>query len=196
MVPTDLARQFEYMPLDDFEELLLDKPMDQKWELIGGRVIRGMIGARWEHHFIVQNVNLALSNHFRQRNMACRTYVETFWLKERSMNLAVFPDVIVRCGALPKGATHVSDPVVLIEVLSKGTQARDRHEKWTHYQKLPSLKHYVLIERDEPYVDVFSRAGETWSGFAALQGLDAVMRLPAIEFEMPLAEIYRDVIAA
>ena len=39
-----LSKRYEYMSLDDFEELLLDKPADEKWELIGGRVIRGMVG--------------------------------------------------------------------------------------------------------------------------------------------------------
>ncbi len=42
--------RFEWMSLADFEEMLPDKPSDEKWELIGGRVIRMMVGARWEHH--------------------------------------------------------------------------------------------------------------------------------------------------
>ncbi len=51
---------FEYMSLDDFEELLADKPADEKWELIGGRVVRMMVGARWEHHLIAQNLAFGL----------------------------------------------------------------------------------------------------------------------------------------
>ena len=51
---------FEYMDFDDFEELLLDRPEHEKWELIGGRVIRGMVGARWEHNRIVANISSAL----------------------------------------------------------------------------------------------------------------------------------------
>jgi hypothetical protein len=39
--------QYDYMDLDDFEELLADKPRDEKWELIGGRFVRMMVGARW-----------------------------------------------------------------------------------------------------------------------------------------------------
>ncbi|CAN2532219.1 hypothetical+protein [Methylocapsa aurea] len=40
------SSQYEYMSLDDFEERLADKPADEKWELIGGRVVRMMVGAR------------------------------------------------------------------------------------------------------------------------------------------------------
>lgn len=41
-----MSSQYEYMSFDQFEELLPDKPADAKWELIGGRVIRMMVGAR------------------------------------------------------------------------------------------------------------------------------------------------------
>jgi Uma2 family endonuclease len=185
---------FEYMSLDDFEELLLDKPEHEKWELIGGRVIRGMVGARWEHKEIVLNITVALRNHFRSNGSPCKAYDETFCLKEKALGLAVFPDVLVFCRRLMEGATHVSDPVVLFEVLSSGTQKRDRHDKWMLYQKLPSLKHYVLVERDRAYADVFSRTAKDWDAYQSVEGLSEILRLPAIGFEMPLQEIYRDVI--
>lgn len=185
---------FEYMSLDDFEELLLDKPDHEKWELIGGRVIRGMVGARWEHKQIVLNLVLALNNHFRAQKSVCRAFDETFWLKERTLDLGTFPDVMVFCRKLMEGATSIHDPVALFEVLSGGTQKRDRYEKWALYQKLPSLQHYVLVERDRPYIDIFSRQDQEWAGYRALEGFDKALYLPAIEFEMPMADVYRDVI--
>ena len=69
---------FEYMDLDDFEELLADKPAHEKWELINGRVVRMMVGARWEHKRIVQNITSALLTGFRARGSDCRPYDETF----------------------------------------------------------------------------------------------------------------------
>ncbi len=196
-MPT-LPRQpgFEYMTLEDFEELLLDKPEHEKWELIGGRVIRGMVGARWEHKQIVLNISLTLNNHFRRSGSGCRAFEETFWLKEKLLDLGAFPDVLVFCRKLMEGATSVHDPVVLFEVLSSGTQKRDRHDKWSLYQKLPSLQHYILVERDRPYVDVFSRVGEDWAAYQALDGMARTLKLPAIQFEMSVAEIYRDVVDA
>jgi Uma2 family endonuclease len=184
------------MSADDFEELILDMPADEKWELIGGRVIRGMVGARWEHKRIVQNITVAMMNDFRARRSPCRPFDETFWLKEKLLDLQVFPDVMVRCGPLEPGAAHLSDPVVIIEVLSPGTEARDRHEKWALYQKLASVKHYALVARDKAHVELFSRGEAEWSGFQVLDGIGQMLRLPAIDFEMPLAEIYRDVLSS
>lgn len=123
------TRGFKYMDLDDFEELLLDKPDDEKWELINGRVVRGMVGARLEHHLIVRNMSLALDNHIRSRALPCRTFTETFWLKERFQKLAAFPDIMVRCGPLDRGALSVDDPLILIEVVSPNSGSRDRGDK-------------------------------------------------------------------
>ncbi|MGC1863559.1 MAG: hypothetical protein WA733_21175 [Methylocystis sp.] len=66
-----ISSQYQYMSLDDFEELLADKPADEKWELLGGRVVRMMVGARWEHNRIVQNMTTALMNDFRRRGSDC-----------------------------------------------------------------------------------------------------------------------------
>lgn len=138
--------QFETMSFDDFEELLLDKPDNERWELIGGRVIRGRVGARWEHGLIVQNIAFALRSHFKSTGRPCHAFQETFYVKERSLDLAVLPDVVVRCGAIETGATSVSDPVVLVEVLSPGTAARDMFEKWGAVQA--TAEPLALRDRD------------------------------------------------
>jgi len=183
------------MSLDDFEELLADKPADEKWELLGGRVVRMMVGARWEHNRIVGNVYSALLAGLRAKGSDRRPFSETFWLKSRLLNLACFPDVIVRCGPLPPDATSLDDPTVLVEVVSKGSAQRDRREKWVQYNRLPSLRHYVLIERDVLAVDVHDRVEGGFFERPPLTLAQDVLRLPAIDFELPLAEIYRDVIA-
>jgi len=187
------ALEFEYMTLDDFEEALLDKPENEKWELIGGRVIRGMVGARIEHQRIVRNIDTALTNHFRARKKPCESLRETFWLKEKALELGVFPDIMVHCGGIAPGAVSVNDPLVLFEVTSPGSDARDRLEKKDLYLKLPSLKAYVLVKRDKPYLEVLSRGSEGWTGYQVLEGREAVLRLPDISLELSLAEIYRDV---
>jgi Uma2 family endonuclease len=185
---------FDYMDLDDFEELLADKPEHEKWELIGGRVVRMMVGARWEHNRIVQNISGHLLASFRTKGSNCRPFAETFFMKRRDFESALLPDVMVRCGPLDRGATSLDDPVVVFEVLSEGSAARDRLEKWAVYQRLASLVHYVLVERDRPAVELRSRVGSSWSGLRILDGLDAVIDLPAIDMRLPLSVIYEDVL--
>ena len=185
---------FEWMSLDDFEEMLPDKPAHEKWELINGRVIRGMVGARWEHHVIVDNMSFALTDHLRKNELPCRVYRETFFLKQRKNDLAAMPDLMIRCGKPAPGATSFNDPLVLVEVVSPGSEARDRLEKRVAYQQLPALQAYVLVTRDQPFVEVYERAGTDFIAKSPLTTLDAVLHLPAISFEMPLTAIYRDLI--
>jgi Uma2 family endonuclease len=188
------SSQYEYMSLDDFEELLADKPADEKWELIGGRVVRMMVGARWEHNYIIQNISTGLRDRLRAKGSPCRTLIESFRLRDAPTESSMLPDVIVHCRPLEPGAASLHDPTVLVEVMSEGSKARDRFEKWAVYQKLPSLRHYVLVERDRAHIETFDRVGEVWSGVRILDGLESVLDLPAIGVSVPLAEIYRDVI--
>jgi Uma2 family endonuclease len=137
---------------------------------------------------------VALRQHLKKTGRPCRVFQETFYLKKRELDLAILPDVMVRCGPLEPGTSSVPDPMVVFEVLSPGTEARDRYEKWDRYKELPSLRHYVLVHRDRPLITVRSRQGDRWTG-EIIEGLDRVFALSAIDFEMALAAVYEDVLA-
>ena len=188
--------QFKPMSLDDFEELLADAPDDERWELINGRVVRMMVGARWEHNRIINNLAAGLDSRFRASGSSCRTLTETFRLKNEATGASLLPDLLIFCGRPPDGATFLSDATVLIEVMSDGTQRRDREEKWASYQRLPSLKHYALVTRDAPHVEIFDRHGDTWSGLRIADGLEARFELPALDISIPLIEVYADLFEA
>ena len=187
------AQQPPLMSLDDFEEVLADAPDDERWELIGGRVVRMMVGARWEHNRIISNLASGLDGRFRRAGSPCRTLRETFRLKQEAAGSSLLPDLLVYCSRPAPGATFLTDATVLVEVLSEGTQRRDREDKWAVYQTLPSLKHYVLVTRDRPHVEVIDRDGAEWSGHRIADGLAATLTLPSLAVSLPLAEIYADV---
>jgi Uma2 family endonuclease len=183
----------QYMDLDDFEDFVLDKPEDQKWELINGHVVRSMVGARLQHHQIIQNVNFALRSHIRAKGLPCRTFTETFWLKRRFQKLAAFPDVMVRCGPIEPDAQSLDDPVILIEVVSPTSKNRDRGEKAAAYMRLASVKHVCFIDRDRILIEVFDRKEDAWRPRDPIDSPDAAFELTALAFSMPVAEVYRDV---
>ncbi len=186
--------QTKSMSLDDFEDLLADQPEDERWELICGRVVRMMVGARWEHNRICNNIGAGLDTRLRALGSPCRSLRETFRLKEASSPSSLLPDILVYCTRPAPGATFLEDATVLVEVLSPGTQRRDREEKWFAYQRLPSLQHYVLVSRDTPYVQRIDRENGSWSGFRVIEGLDANVAFPALEIVLPMAEVYADVL--
>lgn len=96
---------------------------------------------------------------------------------------------------MPPDATSLDDPVVHVDVLSKGSAQRDRWEKWALYQRLLSLRHYARVERDQLAVDIFDRVEGGFFERPRLAAAVDVLRLPAVGFELSLAQIYRDVIS-
>jgi Uma2 family endonuclease len=180
------------MDLDDFEELLLDRPRDEKWELINGRVVRGMVGARLSHHRIVQNVNFALRTHIRDRKLPCETFTETFWLKQRFLKLAAFPDIMVRCGPIEGDVLYIDDPLILVEVVSPSSEDRDRGEKASAYMRLAGLQHVCFIDRDRVRIDIFDRQDTGWVPRAPIESAAESFSLDTIGFSMRVSDVYGD----
>ena len=87
----------------------------------------------------------------------------------------------------------VLNPIIIVEVLSLSTEAADRGAKFIHYRHLESIRAYVLVSQAEAHVEVFARAGKFWHLGEAV-GIDANLHLSDIDCDVPLAEIYRDVI--
>jgi Uma2 family endonuclease len=56
----------------------------------------------------------------------------------------------------------VAEPAIIVEVMSPASEADDTGRKWLSYQKIPSLKHYLVLAQDRCLVQVHSRAGDLW----------------------------------
>ena len=101
-----------------------------------------------------------------------------------------YPDAMVVCHPNPRSDHFQDHPVVVIEVLSESTRRIDQGEKCDTYLKIPSLRVLLLVESEEMAVTVHRRTAE--GGFAVEyhSGADAVIPLPEIGAELPLAELY------
>lgn len=83
----------------------------------------------------------------------------------------------------------VLNPTIIIEVLSESTQAYDHNEKFKMYRNIPSLEHYIMIDQTQPYIEAYRREGRFWM-LETLEGVDAVLKLRALDIELALSEIY------
>jgi Uma2 family endonuclease len=105
----------------------------------------------------------------------------------------VYADAVVVCGAMrsePDASDVLVNPAVIVEVLSPSTEASDRGEKWRHYQRIDSLREYVLVSQGEPYVEVFRRVGDEWVLRTATAG--QMLELPSQNVQIPVDAIYAD----
>jgi Uma2 family endonuclease len=102
-----------------------------------------------------------------------------------------YPDAFVYCTPVPPSESVIKDPVVVFEVLSPGTSRTDRIEKLREYQATPSIQCYIILEQDSIAAAEFVRHGTDWVAYALIA--EDTLRMPEIDVELPLAEIYVDV---
>jgi len=162
-----------------------------KHEFLAGEVW-AMAGGTPDHAAISVNVSTLLSISLRGR--PCRVYSSDLRIRVLATGLATYPDVTVVCGkpdfdGADRKQQTVTNPRVIVEVLSPSTVNYDRGEKLTHYQQIPSLQEIVLVASDEQRVDVWQRADEGWTLSSVTTGS---VRMISIEVEVPLAEVYRN----
>lgn len=165
----------------------------EKSEYFDGSVY-AMSGASFEHNAIVANLITALKT--RLRRGSCRVYPSDLRVATPNRRRYFYPDVTVVCGQA-QSADEVADtllnPTLLFEVLSDSTAAYDRGRKFLAYQTIPSLQEYVLVAQDEPRLECYRRQADGWL-YTQVAVLDGGLRLQSLELELPLAEVYEDVL--
>jgi Uma2 family endonuclease len=155
--------------------------------------IFAMSGGTIRHSLICSNIGGELRE--RLKGKPCRAYESNLRLLTRKSGLRNYPDVSVYCGPLlrdeeDRTGETVTNPTVLFEVLSKSTEGYDRGLKAENYRSIESLKAYVLVSQERPHVEIFERQGNgTWL-LREERGMEAVLAIPAIGVELPLAEVY------
>ena len=152
-----------------------------------------MSGASFTHNFITGDIFGELRAQLRGRR--CKAATSDMRVKVSKTGSYFYPDVVVFCG-VPQAEDNQSDtllnPTVIVEVLSPSTEARDRGEKFWHYQQLASLQEYILVSQDEVYVEHYFREGPHWLR-TEFRELEDRMPLPSIECELSLRDIYNSV---
>jgi Uma2 family endonuclease len=159
-----------------------------KHEYLGG-VLYAMAGARNVHNRIATNVLTALDRRLMGRPCQAFNSDTKIRIRMATQTRFYYPDASVICRPNAPHESFQDEPAAIAEVLSRSTRRIDEGEKWDAYQTIPSLQVYMLIEQDAPLVTVFRR---TEGGFVreVHQGLDAMIPLPEVDAELPVAEIY------
>lgn len=172
------------MTLDEF--LAWEERQELRYEFDGFGPV-AMTGGTFEHDRI--SLNLAASLVPRLRGKPCRPCGSN--LKIKVMGRIRYPDAYVACSPPVRGSTVTDDPVVIFEVLSRGTARVDRVEKNREYRATPSVTHYVMIEQESIAVTVLERRGEEWLHILLVEGES--LCFPGIGVEIPLAELYEGI---
>lgn len=174
------------------EYLAMEEKAVDKHEYHAGEIL-AMSGGSVRHSLIAANVVGETPS--RLKGSGCRVFESNLRVAVARSARYFYPDASIVCGepAIDENdpqATTITNPRVVIEVLSDSTEAYDRGEKFGHYRLLDSLQEYVLVAQTTPSVEVYTRQGDgTWI-FTASRGLDASATLRSVGVALPLAEVY------
>ena len=161
-----------------------------RYELVGGRPLKMMAGARNVHDDIVVNCLVSLANQLR--GGPCRPFtgdgsVETLPGQIRR------PDLGVDCGQRDPNGLKAAAPRMVVEVLSPGTRDFDTFEKLGDYKAVASLDHIVFVEPDAPQVAHWIRDPALSWVRHMIEDIDGSLALPDLGVTLPLREIYEGV---
>ncbi len=165
---------------------------EMRHEFIDGEIF-AMAGGTLEHSAIIAAVTMALG---QLRKGSCRAFVTELRTRiradEQGPDVGTYPDIAIVCGSVTRDSEDpisIVNPTVIIEVLSNSTEAYDRHGKFEHYKRLPSLQEYVLVSQHPPHIERFAKHAGIWST-ADDVGVGKRMVLSSVPATLDVDEIF------
>jgi Uma2 family endonuclease len=175
------------------EYLAIERAAEFKSEYFDGRMY-AMSGGTFQHALVIANVIASLGNVSRGKN--CVVVGSDLRLRVAINGLYTYPDAVVICGQA-RFADDQKDtllnPALIVEVLSKSTEAHDRGFKFAQYRSLEPLREYMLVSQTEPRVELYRRQSASEWVLSETVGLEGACRLATIEGALSMSDIYANV---
>lgn len=173
--------------------LELEYAAESRSEYRNGKIV-AMSGGTLNHSNISARMLALLISGIGTKN--CIPYTSDARIFIEKANSFVYPDAMVICGPVEiseKDKNAVINPILVVEVLSKSTESYDRGEKFHKYCSLPSFKEYILIDQNQPVIDVLYKEEPGYWKMSTAIGLEKSIYLSTLDYTIPLKEIYKNV---
>jgi Uma2 family endonuclease len=158
------------------------------FELVEGVIVM-MTNPTEVHEQIAANIGAPLKLAMDARG--CRTYQGGMRVQRSDDprdTVKTRPDIVVRCGAIGS-KTYITDPLIVVEVLSPSTIDVDRGPKLDFYKSLPTMRHIALVYQDQMRIEHYRR-GEQGFELEVLKEPGDIVHFEAVEFRIDLARVY------
>jgi Uma2 family endonuclease len=176
------AREYQRMSYEEY--LVLERDSETKHEYVNGEVY-AMVGGTPEHARLQARFGHLLSVALAGRS--CEPFSSDLRVRIEATGRSTYPDITVVCDRIERArddADAVINPAALVEVLSDTSERDDRGDKWAHYQRIPSLKHYVLVSQKEARVEIYSRESTGWHYEDVRLGGRVVLKALEVSFDV------------
>ena len=172
------------------EYIAWESTQEMRHEFCDGEVI-AMAGGTRDHNRVSVNFLKTLDNALTDR--PCEVYIADVKVQVKPKRKYFYPDVVVTCDERDRtDSLVVSFPCLIIEVLSASTEAYDRGFKFSQYRQFETLQEYVLVQVEQPMVEVFQRNEQgQWVLFE--YGLDDRLLLKSVNVEIAVSDLYQQI---
>jgi len=179
------------------EYISISQEQNQKYEYHDGNIF-ATADETINHSAISTNILGALVVTLLSSNSRCLPFNSDVRLHIEAGNKIVYPDAMVVCNEVERSEAEkesITNPTVIIEVLSENTESYDRGDKFYFYHQIPSLKEYILVSQDKKQIEVikFKRNDEVVFSFERYGAQEKFLKIESIEVEIPFDAIYRNV---
>lgn len=172
------------------EYFALEEASDVRHEFFEGEVF-AMAGASIAHNTIALNMAIALRQGLRGKK--CRVQMEAVRLAVEEGRHYAYPDVMVSCDPHDqRESQQLYSPLLIVEVLSPSTSAYDRGLKFKQYQKLLSLRHYLLVAQTTWRVEWYRRNEANEWVIVVLTEPEEVLAIAELNLQLTVAEVYEE----
>jgi len=165
-----------------------------KSEFVDGEIIP-MAGATANHNILTGKFYARILLALEDSNYAVFMSDMRLWMTEH--NRYTYPDVMVVEGEssfTDDKQTAITNPCLIVEILSNSTRGYDHADKFKLYRSIPAFKEYILIYQGSYGVEQYSKQTDGRWILTEYIGLDAVLKLETIDFEISLRDLYRRVV--
>jgi Uma2 family endonuclease len=172
------------------EYLEMEVRSNDRHEYRDGEIVL-MTGATPNHNRIARNLCTAMTMGLQGSSFEVFVADQRLWIEQARLH--TYPDIMVIEGALVLQSGRkdtVVNPTLIIEVLSKSTQAYDRGDKFAAYRTIPGFQEYVLVDQYSQHIEHYVKISTKKWDFQEYDETDTVVPLKSIDLEVTIAYIY------
>ena len=172
------------------EYLTLEEKATDKHEYRDGEIV-AMTGGTTNHNQIALNFCRQFPLTIKEQDYYIYINDVRLWIAQ--YRIFTYPDVMVIKGKPiyeGKGTVNVTNPLIIVEVLSQSTRDYDRTDKFQYYRSIPEFQEYILIDQYRYYVTQYFKQGDGKWIFNDYQGEESVLKLASDDFEISFQDLY------
>ena len=174
-------------PMSVAEFLRWEDGTDARYELVGGFPV-AMAPPAEAHRILATRLASRIDGALARRR-PCNAQIEAGVMRPDRADSYYIADIAATCTPNERGRQAIKEPILIVEILSPGTERHDRLTKVPVYRGIDSVEEILLIDSESIYAEVLRREGDRWIT-VLVRGPDAVLGLSCVDLSVATTELY------